>query len=145
MAKNKVRLEFSGFEEMAERLDKLGGDLKKTSEEALLKSKTVVAQNLLKTTNKSNYPHQGKYSTGDTRHSVDTSKEIKWEGSTASIDIGFNLEKSGLTSIFLMYGTPKMQKVQSIYDAVYGSKVKSQIKKIQKEIFAKAIAEKMGG
>ena len=31
----KMRLEFNGFEEFAERLDKLGGDLTKTTEKAL--------------------------------------------------------------------------------------------------------------
>lgn len=143
--KNKIKLEFSGFKEMAEKLDKINGDLKKTSEEALLKSKTVVTQNLLKVTNKSNYPAHGKYSHGGTRHSIDTDKNVNWQGSTASIPVGFDMTKSGLTSIFLMYGTPKMPKVQPIYDAVYGSKTKSQIKKIQQEIFAKAIKEKMEG
>lgn len=145
MAKNKLRLEFSGFEAMAEQLDKLGGSLEKTAAEALVKSKTVVSQNLLKATQKANFPAHGKYATGETRHSIDTTRTITWEGKTASISVGFDMEKSGMTSIFLMYGTPKMSKVQAIYDAVYGPKVKTEIRKIQKEIFAKAIKEKMEG
>lgn len=140
---NKIGLSFSGFAEMAEKLDELQGDLKKTTEEALIKSKAVIATNLLKATNKSNYPAKGNYSTGETRRSISTSKQVNWEGTMGEIDVGFDLKKSGLTSIFLMYGTPRMTKVQSIYDAVYGRKTKTEINKLQKEIFAKAIKERM--
>lgn len=144
-SKNKISLAFSGFAEMAEKLDELQGDLKKTTEDALIKSKAVIATNLLKATQKSNYPAHGDYSIGTTRRSISTSKTVNWEGTVGEIDVGFDLKKSGLTSIFLMYGTPRMAKVQSIYDAVYGRKTKTEINKLQKEIFAKAIKEKMEG
>lgn len=143
--KNKIGLQFSGFEELAEKLDELQGDLKKTTEDALRKSKAVVTTNLLKATQKPNLPAHGKYSKGDTRHSIDTSKSVNWEGTTGSIHVGFEFKKSGLKSIFLMYGTPRMKKVQAIYDAVYGSKTKTQIRKIQKETFQEAIKKKMEG
>ena len=145
MARNRVSLQFSGFLEMAEKLDELQGDLKKTTEEALRESKAVVSKNLLNATNKANYPAHGKYSTGKTRHSIDTQKNVKWEGTAGEIKVGFDFKKSGLTSIFLMYGTPRMKKVQQIYDAVYGRKTKTQVSKIQKDIFANAIKEKMEG
>lgn len=143
--KNKIGLQFSGFEELAEKLDELQGDLKKTTEDALRKSKAVVTINLLKATQKSNLPAHGKYSTGDTRHSIDTSKSVNWEGTIGEIHVGFEFKKSGLKSIFLMYGTPRMKKVQAIYDAVYGTKTKTQIRKIQKETFQEAIKKKMEG
>jgi hypothetical protein len=38
-----------------------------------------------------------------------------------------------------------MAKVQAIYDAVYGSRVKAEIKRVQKETFDAAIKEKMEG
>ena len=145
--KNRIGLQFSGFEEMAARLDELQGDLQRTTEEALIKSKEVVTAKLLEVTNKPNYPAHGKYARrGDpTRASIDTTNEVKWQGTTAEIKVGFNLKKSGLTSIFLMYGTPRMDKVQAIYDAVYGSRVKAEIMRIQKETFDAAIKEKMEG
>ena len=143
--KNRIGLQFSGFEEMAARLDELQGDLQRTTEEALIKSKEAVTAKLLEATNKANYPAQGKYSTGRTRQSIDTTKNVTWQGTTAEIDVGFDLEKSGLTSIFLMYGTPRMSKVQAVYDAVYGSRVKAEIKRVQKETFDAAIKEKMEG
>lgn len=143
--KNRIGLQFSGFEELAEKLDELRGDLKKTTEDALVKGKTVATTNLVKVTKKSNYPAHGEYSTGGTRHSIDTSKNINWEGTTGEIKVGFDFKKSGLKSIFLMYGTPKMPKVQAIYDAVYGRKTKTQVNKLQKEVFQEAIKKKMEG
>lgn len=143
--KNKIGLQFSGFEELAEKLDELQGDLKKTTEEALRKSKAVVTTNLLKATQKSNLPAHGKYSTGGTRHSTNTKKNVNWEGTIGEIEVGFDFEKSGLKSIFLMYGTPRMKKAQKIYDAVYGTKTKTKIRKIQKETFQEAIKKKMEG
>lgn len=143
--KNHIGLQFSGFAEMTARLDELQGDLQRTTEDALIKSKEVVTAKLLEATNKANYPAQGKYSTGRTRQSIDTTQNVMWQGTTAEINVGFDLKKSGLTSIYLMYGTPRMAKVQAIYDAVYGSRVKAEIKRIQKETFDAAIKEKMEG
>ncbi len=145
--KNRIGLQFSGFEEMAARLDELQGDLQRVTEDALIKSKEIVTAKLLEVTIKPNYPAQGKYARrGDpTRASIDQSKNVTWQGTTAAIDVGFDLEKSGLAPIFLMYGTPRMDKVQAIYDAIYGSRVKAEIKRIQKETFDAAIKEKMEG
>lgn len=143
--KNRVSLSSTGFKEMIENLDKLQGDLEKTTERALLAGKAVVVHNLVSATHKANYPAGGKYSTGSTRHSINTDKHVNWQGTVASIGVGFDWDESGMTSIFLMYGTPKMPKVQAIYDAIYGNKVKSQVRKVQKDIFANAIKEKMEG
>ena len=145
MSKNKIGLQFSGFKEMAEKLDRIGGDLKKTTADALSKSKEFVEKNLVRDTKKENYPAHGKYSSGITRYSIDTNENVEWQGAMASIPVGFDFEKSGMTSIFLMYGTPRMTKVQSIYDDIYGKKTQTEIKKIQKNIFSEAIKQKMEG
>lgn len=143
--KNKIGLQFSGFQEMIEKLDKLEGDIFQTTEQALRESKTYVTNQLLAVTVKGNFPAHGKYSTGKVRESIDRADTVIWQGSTASIDVGYEFEKSGPVSIFLMYGTPRMPKVQSMFDAIYGSQTKKKIKEIQKEVFAKAIKEKMEG
>lgn len=146
MARNRIGIQFSGFQEMAEKLDRLQGDLKKITEEALIEGKEVATKNLLVATNKENYPAHGKYSKDDrTRKSIDTTKAVSWVGTTAEIKVGFDFSKSGLTSIFLMYGTPRMNKVQAIYDAIYGNKTRSEIRKIQKQVFENAIKKKMEG
>lgn len=41
MAKNRISLSFKGFEELAEKLDKAGGDLKKVTEKPLLQVKML--------------------------------------------------------------------------------------------------------
>lgn len=143
--KNRVSLDFSGFDEICSKLDGIGGNLKQTTETALVKSKAVVTVNLVKATKKANYPAQGKYSSGDLRHSIDTDKQVNWSGTVGEIHVGFDFAKSGLTSIMIMYGTPRMNKVQSIYDAVYGNKTKKQVRKVQEEIFTDAIKKKMEG
>ena len=76
--KNRVSLDFSGFDEICSKLDGIGGNLKQTTETALVKSKAVVTVNLVKATKKANYPAQGKYSSGDLRHSIDTDKQVNW-------------------------------------------------------------------
>ena len=143
--KNKIGLQFSGFQEMIEKLDKLEGDVNATTEQALRESKQYVTDNLLAVTVKANFPAHGKFSTGRVRESIDRDINVLWQGSTASIDVGYEFEKSGPVSIFLMYGTPRMAKVQSMFDAIYGSQTTKKIKEIQKEVFANAIKEKMEG
>lgn len=147
MAKNKIGLQFAGFDEYVRKLDALEGDVKTVTEEALKESKTLVTTNLQSVVNKANYPAHGKYARrGDpTRASIDTALTVSWEGTLGEIKIGFDLKESGMTSIFLMYGTPRMSKMQGLYDAVYGSRTKNQVKKIQQEVFSNAIKKKMEG
>lgn len=143
--KNKIGLQFSGFQEMIEKLDKLEGDIRATTEQALRESKQYVTDNLLAVTVKANFPAHGKFSTGRVRESIDKSDYVLWEGLKASVSVGYDMKISGPVSIFLMYGTPRMAKVQSMFDAIYGSQTTKKIKEIQKEVFANAIKEKMEG
>lgn len=152
MARNRISLSFKGFEELAEKLDKAGGDLKKVTEKALIASKKIVEQNLDEVVIKPNFPSEekpGQYSTGDTRDSIDRSETVEWNGTKASIKVGFDFKISGMTSVFLMYGTPRRKKSQTakspkIYDAVYGAKTKKQVAEIQKEIFESEIKKIIG-
>lgn len=147
MAKNRISLSFKGFEELAEKLDKAGGDLKKVTEKALVAGKNVVMDNLDKVVIKANFPAEeepGRYSNGDTRDSIDRDETVEWNGTTGSIHVGFDFKISGMTTIFLMYGTPRMNKSQKIYNAVYGAKTKKQVAEIQKEIFESEIKKIIG-
>ena len=145
MARNKIGIKFAGFEELMEKLDKLGGSaaMKKGVEAGLKSSKQYVNEEIKKVIAKSNLPAHGKYSHGDTLQSIDKNFEVDWEGLMASTKVGFNFSKSGLVSIFLMYGTPKMKPVAGLYDAIYGKKTQSKIKKLQKEAIEKVIAREM--
>lgn len=143
--KNKIVFDVSAVQELVEKFESLNGDLKATTTEALQKSKAKVTFNLLSATEKKNYPAKGKYSTGKTRKSIDTSKTVTWEGTRGTISAGFDFEKGGMASIYLMYGTPRMKPVKKIYNAIYGTKTRKEITEIQKDVFAKAIKKKMEG
>lgn len=143
--KNKIGLKFDGLEQMIADLEKVEGNLKATTEKALKASKEHVNAELRSVTIPANFPAHGKYSHGKTAESIDTDMTVTWDGTTASIKIGYDMTQSGMTSIFLMYGTPKMKKVSKMYNAIYGSKMKKEVGEIQREVFAAEVKRKMGG
>lgn len=140
MARNKIGLQFSGLEEMIERLEAAEADIKTATEAALKASKQVVNQQLTRDTVNANFPAGGKYATGALKKSIDKDFNVKWEGTTASLKIGYDFKKSGMASIFLMHGTPKMPKVQKLYDDIYGNRTKRQVAKVQEEAMEKVIS-----
>lgn len=147
MGRNRVVCDFAGFRDYMARLDELGDNaaMKQGVEAGLKASKQYVNTEIKKSVTKSNLPAHGKYSHGDTEQSIDKNFKVDWEGLTGITKVGFDFSKSGMTSIFLIYGTPKMQPVPGLYDAIYGRKTKSQIKKLQKEAIQKVIKRKMEG
>lgn len=147
MARNRFTLDVKGFDEYMEKLDKLGGSdaMKRGVESALKQSKQHVTPKIKAAMANSNLPAGGKYSTGKTEAGIDRDIVVTWDGMTASIKVGFDFKKSGLTSIFLMYGTPKMAPVPGLKDAIYGAKTKSELKKIQTEALQKVIKRVMEG
>lgn len=141
MAKNKIGLQFNGWKELMAGIDKVAGEsgLKQATEDALKASKQYVDNKVDSVMVKGNMPARGRYWTGETKKSLNKDMTVKWQGFTGEIEIGFDLEKSGLASIYLMYGTPRMSKVDALYDAFYGKKTKAEIRKIQKEAIQKYI------
>lgn len=141
MAKNKIGLQFNGWKELMAGIDKVAGEsgLKQATEDALKASKQYVDNKVDSVMVKGNMPARGRYWTGETKKSLNKDMTVKWQGFTGEIEIGFDLEKSGLVSIYLMYGTPRMSKVDALYDAFYGKKTKAEIRKIQKEAIQKYI------
>ena len=133
MAK-KMRLEFTGFEEMAERLDKLGGDLKKTTEKALTETHKLLTPKVEEAFKR----HDVKYSHA-TMKSLKKDPKVEWSGSVAAIGVGFKISEGGFPSIFIMYGTPRMQPDKKLYNAIYGNKKK--VRELQERIFAEEIAK----
>lgn len=142
---NKIGLQFSGFDEMIAKLDELQGDLKKTTEKALKASFDYVTPKLHEDMKK----HR---KTGETEDSIVDDARVNWEGSTASINVGFDIMSGGLPSIFLMYGTPRhapnhpgTNADKKLYNDIFGPKTKKEIAEIQREIFAAEIKKKMEG
>lgn len=145
MARNKIGLVANGLEEYMEKLDRLGGSelMKRGVEVGLKESKTHINTNLNHLMDSSNLPRQGKYSTGKTKASIDTELSIDWSGLVGSINIGFDFSKSGLKSIFLMYGTPRQNPVKGLKDAIYGNKAQKEVAKLQDEALNKFINQIM--
>lgn len=147
MARNRVTIDFKGFDDYMAKLDELGSSqaMKKAVDAGLKSSKEYVNKEITRAMQKSNLPARGKYSHGDTVKSIDKNFKVEWDGMLAETKIGFDFSKSGLLSIFLMYGTPKMEPVNGLYDSIYGRTTKTKIRKLQKEAIQKVIKRKMEG
>lgn len=130
-----------------EKLDKVGGSdaMKRGVEAGLKASKQYVNPELKRLSANSNLPAGGKYASGDLRNSIDTDMEIDWQGLEGSIKVGFDFSKSGMVSIFMLYGTPKHAPVNGLYEAIYGQKTTRQITKLQNEAVQKVIKRVMEG
>ncbi len=129
----KLRIEFEGFNEVVQRLKDLGADVQKTADSALMESKKIVNRNLEAAMQKHNKTHE-------TVDSIDTESKVMWVGGVGTIHVGFNLKEGGMPSIYLMHGTkvngtPRIPKDSKLYNAVYGSKVRKEIKKLQEDAF----------
>lgn len=147
MARKKIGLQFNGWEEYMAKLDELGGTqtMKKGVEEALKESKKHVNPLIEKNMAKNKLPAKGKYSYGDTKESIDEEMSVEWSGMTGEIKVGFDFSKSGMKSIFLMYGTPKMKPVSGLKAAIYGAKTQKEIAEIQEKVLSDHIKRIMEG
>lgn len=145
MGRNRISLQGDMFKEYMAKLDKLGGGnaMKKGTDKALKVSKEYVNPLIEKAMTK--LPAGGKYSTGNTKESIDKSMNVEWTGFIGGIKVGFDLKQSGLKSIFLMYGTPKMKPVSGLKNAIYGTKTQKEIARIQEDELNKVIKEVMEG
>lgn len=150
MAKNKMSLEFKGFDEMIAKLEALNGDTKQAVEGCLRVASDTVAVKATQAMRK----HKR---TGRTASAIVRKAKPKWQGMTASIDVGFDLLNGGMPSIYLMYGTPRhgpkgkheghpgTHADKELYNAVYGPKTKREIAKKQEAIISGMIHKRMGG
>lgn len=128
-------LDYSEVYNLIKELEQLDGDVKKTTEKALIKSQKHITKNLHKEMKK----HK---QTGETEKSIVENPTIIWVGNMyAEIDVGFDLSNGGLPSIFLMYGTPRAEKDQKLFNAIYGRKTQKEIAEIQANIFFDAIGK----
>lgn len=142
MARKRLTLDFPLYDTLKARLDNVGGKTtEKVVETALKKSHDFVTDQLASAM----IPHN---KTNVVSDSLSRDSDVQWTGDEASIKVGFDINKGGLPSIFLMYGTqlhgqPHVTPDRKLYDAVYGAATKKQIRKIQEEVFFKAIEEAM--
>lgn len=146
MAKVKNGFDASVLAKYADELDAAGGTaaIERATQAAMISAKMLVNDDIRKAMQPGNLPAGGEYSTGDTLESLDVTTAVKWEGTTASLRLGFDMSKSGITSVLLMYGTPKMQPAQGLREAVYGESTRRKVRQ-EMEIAVKKVLERLGG
>lgn len=83
--------------------------------------------------------------TGKTEGAIIEQSKTEWEGTRASIGVGFEVSKGGLPSIFLLYGTPRMKKDTRFYSDMIGSRAKKKIQQAQEKTFQKGIKKLLEG
>ncbi len=123
MAKKSLNMALNGLEELAERLQDLGGDLKQAMTEVLEDFADEITADTESAVQTQNLPAHGDFSKGNTQKSIITDPKVKWEGYVGSVGLGFDKTKPG-SGGWLITGTPRMKPVlalQRIYGGWAGS------------------------
>jgi hypothetical protein len=142
--KSMISVDFSAFSDYAERLDKLGGDLKTIFADAMEQAAETVEYDTVDAVASSNMPAGGKYSQGDTEASIIHDAKVEWSGSVAEIGLGFDKTKSGAGG-FLITGTPKMRPNYAL-EKIYGTKkYENQLKRDIEDVLKDEIEQRLGG
>lgn len=140
----RMSITFDGFADLAEAIDRAGGDVKAAANEALTETQKLIQNNV--TSAASPYAHKGLkgYATGAMYESIIKNAQVEWTGSVAEVGAGFKISaKGGFHSIFVMYGTPRMAKDPKVYNAIKGTSTKKDIAKLQQEVMQNHL--KLGG
>lgn len=130
MARNTLKLDTTGFESMLAKLDSLGGNVKEAVQETLTKAGETISRDTIAALDSANLPAGGHFSKGDTRAAVIQDAQVRWEGLTGYIPVGFDFSKPGAGG-FLITGTPRMRPDAAL-SKMY--KQKSYMNQIQKDI-----------
>lgn len=128
----KFQVEFAGFDQVISKLKRLDGDVKSVTEKALKETHKTV-------TTKAEEAIAKHHRTGRTESTLERSADVEWSSEVATVNVGFNIRNGGLASIFLMYGTPRVSKDQKLYNAFYGSATRTEVLKLQEDIFYEEI------
>ena len=94
---------------------------------------------------------------GDVERSIVDEPRVTIEGNIISMPIGFDLDKGGLPSIWLIYGTPRhgpygekgghpgQQPDQGLYEAIFGRKTAGEIAKVQRKAIKEVMEQYLNG
>lgn len=143
--RNTLKINFDAFADLAERIEKLGGELKPIVTDALQQAAETVGADTLEAVAPGNLPARGRYSRGHTAESVITESQVRveWSGNIATVGLGFDKSKPGAGG-FLITGTPRMQPDQKLVDIFGRKKYQKEIQRDIMEIFEDALDD-LGG
>ena len=143
MARNTLKLDTKGFEQLLTKLDSLGGDMIEVVDKALTDAGKKISEDTHKAMAKQNLPVGGKYSRGTTEKAIVDNPQVEWSGSKASIDVGFDFGKPGAGG-YLITGTPKMQPNKELNRMYKGKKYMKEIQEQMGQTVGEAITKAMG-
>ena len=157
MARKKYGIIADDFMTIIEKIDKFGGDVKKTAKDMLDVAPKIINPKL-------HAAMQEHKRTGRTEKGIIENPQIEDNGTVLAIPVGFDIKNDGktnLASIFLMYGTARhapanqygkysgevkgVEQDKKLYDAIYGSATKKEIKAAQEKILGEALQAAMKG
>ena len=144
MGKNVLKLDVHGFDEYAEKLDRLDADLKKIFTDALEEVGETITEDTENAVTDENLPAGGKYSSGETKESILKNPKVEWNGTIGQINVGFDFGKSGAGG-YLITGTPRMRPVKELNEIYKSKRYMNNIRKDMTEIFQDEIERRMGG
>lgn len=156
MARKRFGVTFKGFEEMAERVQDLGGNVKYVVEKCLEAVPEIVNPMAKRDISIYDRHKKGGKSALD---SLVENPRVEWDGMRGVIPVGFKIVPYGLPTIFFMYGTkphtprnqfgtfprhegkpnPYVKQNKALYNDFYGTSTSRKINEKQKEIFAREI------
>ena len=105
--KSKCKMSFSGYEEIIQDIERIGGDVPKTITKAVELSGKIVTDRYKEVIKKHHF-------TGVTEESLVQDPKAVNDGKKITMKTGFNLNEGGLASIYLDRGTPKQKPVNYI-------------------------------
>lgn len=144
MGRNTLKLDTSAFDDFAEKLDRLGADLKPIFDDALTQAAETITEDTLEALKDQYLPAHGDYSTGDTKLSIMRNPRVKWSGMIGEVAVGFDYDKPGAGG-YLITGTPRMDPDKELNRIYKSKRYMTDIKKDMIEIFQDAIDDHMGG
>lgn len=143
MARNTLKLDTKGFEQLLIKLDSVGGNVQDVVTKALEEAGQKIGEDTHKAMQQQYLPAGGKYSKGTTEKSIVDSPQVEWSGNKASIDVGFDFGKPGAGG-YLITGTPKMQPNKELNRMYKGKKYMKEIQEQMGQTVGEAIMKAMG-
>lgn len=130
MARNTLKLDTKGFEDLVARFEKLGGNAQEIVGKALERAGDKIEKDTIAAIQRKNLPQKGKYSKGNTERSIVRNSKVTWSGTMAEIGVGFDYSKPGAGG-YLITGTPRMQPDRELHKMY---KQKAYMRQIQNEM-----------